>query len=469
MRRRCGNESGSRSGKANRPKKRTPTSHLLTTPRINKEALFSRAIVHRTKKEEVRNQSSVSAREAKQPMQTPVNSESPWQNLPVVEEERDEQLPVPPISIERALKISEPTKREKDQDSVSHGSSDSNTSADANSGIGLVQVKSIVVPSFESHYTNPEHLHTLEEGGCLFSFVCNHELTPYEAEMFNGIINLTAFDDETEQNYVPHFEYGQHIQKNDEQDNDNDEDERNSEKREYTFLLARCAYLLVGVDVQKLLTNPSILSTFDYQTSCQPSGTTIWEDYDKMAPNNFRITKPIIPYLYNFTVQFRVSGNLSPEVLSKLGRHVGTRVDGGILLERTKRSVPPQEDATKKVKSVLLYSDLGKGVFLVTHLTVILQQGLPEIVEKAIDTFGQWGLGEASETAFLTRKFLAKVMPAEAPSSFSPDGCILLPNNGTDPRSATKRQEEAEEDESDSDERFYDVGEISDSEAGDCL
>lgn len=262
----------------------------------------------------------------------------------------------------------------------------------------MIQAKSMVVPTLESHYTDPQALKALEEGGCLFTFVCNHQLTPYQAEMVNRVVNLSAFDDETVENFVPHYEYNL----------------CEEEEEQYTLLLARAAYLLVGVDLQQLVSNPSFLSTLEYQRACQPGGTTIWQDYDQMEPNNFRITKPIIPYLYNFTIQFQVSKITSSEVLEKLARHVGIRVDGAILLERTKRSVPPSEDATKKCKSVLLYTSLDDdGVVLVTHLTVIVQQGLPEIVERAIGTFGQWGLGETCETAWRTRRFLKQVMPVK--------------------------------------------------------
>lgn len=311
-------------------------------------------------------------------------------------------FPVPRISIERALEaaaLTSPT-------SSSHnGAEDDNSYGSAESDHTALEAKSRVVPSHESHYTNPKNLACLEGGGCLYSFVCNHreELTPYEHDMVDLVINLSAFDDETRENYVPHFEFGNG-------NNENNNGNSNGFSDEFTFLLARCAYLLVGVDVRRLFTNPSLLSTLEYQTSCQPAGTTIWEDYDNMQPDNFRMTKPIIPYLYSFTVQFRVSG-LHQQVLEQLGRHVGTRVDGGILLERTKRTIPPKEDATKKSKSVLLYTDLGRGVFLVTHLTVILQDGLPVIVERVIDTFGPWGLGQTCETAWRTRRYMKKAMP----------------------------------------------------------
>lgn len=348
-------------------------------------------------------------------------------------------LPVPPISIERALEAEAITEEDDDEwyEDQDHT---------------ILRVKSRVVPSHESHYTNSKYLQCLEEGGCLFTFVCNHQLSPYERKMFQLVINLSAFHDETTENYVPHFEF------NDSTNNENENNNNNSSgySDEYTFILARCAYLLVGVDVHRLIANPTLLSTLEYQSSCQPAGTTIWEDYDNMEPNNFRISKPIIPYLYNFTVQFRVSG-LQQHVLEQLGRHVGTRVDGGILLERTKRSIPPKEDATKKAKSVLLYTDLGRGVFLVTHLTVALQQGLPEIVERVIDTFGPWGLGETCETAWRTRRYMKKAMPLPLQEKLvlGSGDAIFLDENAPKLTDETHAESDTESEE------FYDVGEDS--------
>ncbi len=86
----------------------------------------------------------------------------------------------------------------------------------------ILQDKSHVVPSHESHYTNSKSLHCLEEGGCLFTFVCNHQLSPYEREMVDLVINLSAFHDETTENYVPHFEFST----NNENENDNSNDKQ---------------------------------------------------------------------------------------------------------------------------------------------------------------------------------------------------------------------------------------------------
>jgi hypothetical protein len=209
--------------------------------------------------------------------------------------QEEEKPAIPPISVERALECC--------------GALDSiyNDDMDESDFTSLLETKSLVAPSSEIHYTDPDCLHVLEGGGCLFTFLCRHELDSHQAEMLNSVVNLSAFDDETTENFVPHYEYGA--------------------ESEYTFLLARAAYVLVGVNIQELLSNPSLLSTCAYQQSCQPAATTIWEDYENMERDNFRITKPIIPYVYNFTIQFRVSGIRDAKVLERLARHVGTRID----------------------------------------------------------------------------------------------------------------------------------------------
>eukprot|EP00567_Pseudictyota_dubia_P004539 CAMPEP_0197439472 /NCGR_PEP_ID=MMETSP1175-20131217/6208_1 /TAXON_ID=1003142 /ORGANISM="Triceratium dubium, Strain CCMP147" /LENGTH=483 /DNA_ID=CAMNT_0042969393 /DNA_START=25 /DNA_END=1476 /DNA_ORIENTATION=- len=317
------------------------------------------------------------------------------------------QSKLPPIFVERALesvrlassnaypKAGSGDGGDDGGDVNSQGDWSLSTESDDASANGGGIPAGIVPQSHAVHYTESENLRMLEKGGCLFSFSCSHNPTQHEAEMINSVVNLSAFEDETRFNYVPHFDVG------------------TFEEGTLTFLLARCAYLIHGVRDLDDIADVSLLSSTKYQRACQPSGTKIWTDYDKMDQDNFRITKPIIPYIYSFTVQFRVSA-LSGTDLAALGRHVGIRVDRGILLERTKRSVPPKEDATKKCKSVLLYTNLGRGVVLVTHLTVLLQRGLPSVIERVIHTFGSWGLGETCETAWKTRDYLRNEVLSES-------------------------------------------------------
>jgi len=359
-----------------------------------------------------------------------------------------------PISAQRALEAYR--RRVTDVTASDAGSTTSGNSSSDDKGIDeeTTTTKRIKfdpkhgtsIPELINTYTNLDHLKTLEEGGCLFSFRCCRKLKAYEVEMVDAIINLSAFDNEVTENHVPHFQAKYYKEAAAEGEEDKDkaaEDEQEQEETPpeespdaleeeqpqpqeetgqhfpYTILLARSSYLLFDIDLSTLLSPKglSILSSAEYHKACEPSGTKVWTDVDNMQPNTFRITKPIVPKVFGITVQCRVSALTDGPLLRRLGRHVGTRVDGGFLLERTKRSYnPKKEDATKKTKSVLLYTDLGSGAILVTHLTVVLQKSLPATMERLINylpnRFQSWGLGETCETAFKTRKYLAKAVPA---------------------------------------------------------
>lgn len=197
----------------------------------------------------------------------------------------------------------------------------------------------ILLKSHIDYYNSEERLDWLEEGGVLFSFSCRTWLDPLEEKMVQLIANLSSFDDETTDNYVPHF------------------DAKNpSDMARYTFVLQRSAYLLPGVPLSVL--TPELLSSVDYHKACQPTGTRIWDD--KNEPNTFRMTRPIIPRLYYITIQFKVS-RLGRDDLDALSKVFGLRIDVGLLMERTKRHVPPKQDATAKAKSVLLVRPLACG------------------------------------------------------------------------------------------------------------
>ena len=373
-------------------------------------------------------------------------NESHSKNIPYVE--------IPNISIERAVA--------------------SSSSNDNNNDLQSIKSKSRAVPSEElpNLYKIPQNIHILENGGVLFSFICGHTLQEYESDMVDSMINLSGFQDETKENYVPKFSYKEYIEEQQQQQSSRNSSSTHSasttassrssgskKSPSYTFLLARCGYLLTGINLTEMMSNPSLLATLDYQRSCQPEGTKIWDDYDKMDPNNFRITKPIIPYIYSFTIQFRVSRVDNADELERLSKHLRIPVDGAIVLERTKRSVPPKEDATKKTKSVLVYTDLGHGVVLVTHLTVMVQSGLPEVVERILGSVGSWGLGETAETAWRTRKYLQEKLPyhsgpIEEPGAFFLDAASEEPTDD-DEEVPTKTKDENGSDTDDDD--FYDA------------
>jgi hypothetical protein len=106
----------------------------------------------------------------------------------------------------------------------------------------------------------------------------------------------------------------------------------------------------------------------------------------------------------------------------------------------------------------LAYTNLGHGVVLVTHLTVLIQSGLPEVVERILGTVGSWGLGETAETAWRTRKYLQDHMPYHGGPTEEPGAFFL--------DAASEEQTEEEEEEptkttangdDDSDDDFYDA------------
>jgi hypothetical protein len=152
-------------------------------------------------------------------------------------------------------------------------------------------------------------------------------------------------------------------------------------------------------DILELLT-PQRLASIEYQKACQVHGTFLWQDVTE--PDTFRMTKPILKFVYSITVQFRVSA-LSQDTLEKLSRLVGAPLHHGLLLERTKRRHRP--DRTIKAKSILLYSKVQGGI-LVQHLTIVVQSSLPLIIQQVIHRFGGWGIAETFETCQRTRQYL---------------------------------------------------------------
>ncbi|KAL7516817.1 hypothetical protein ACHAWX_001794 [Stephanocyclus meneghinianus] len=235
------------------------------------------------------------------------------------------------------------------------------------------------------YYGNINQLKFLELGGAFYSFTCRTWMTPYERNMVETMANMTCFKDETKENFVPTF-------------NVNDSKDINK----YTYVLQKAAYILPGVQLDDI--TPEVLSSKEYHECCQPvNGTKIWDRKDE---NTFRFTRPIIPHIYSMTIQFRVS-ELTREYLDVLSSLMGVCVDRAMLMERTKRSVPPKIDGTAKAKSILCYTVIAGGL-LVTHATVILNTTIPTVIAKVIDTFGRSGLAETCETAERTRRYFLR-------------------------------------------------------------
>eukprot|EP00804_Cyclotella_cryptica_P022799 CCRYP_005011-RA/>CCRYP_005011-RA protein AED:0.23 eAED:0.23 QI:0/-1/0/1/-1/1/1/0/472 len=242
--------------------------------------------------------------------------------------------------------------------------------------------KLLEVHDSDVYYGNINQIKFLETGGAFYSFTCRTCMTPYERKMVKTMANMTDFEDETKENFVPAFNI----------DDSND-------INKYTYVLQKAAYILPGVQVSDI--TPEVVSSKEYQECCQPvNGTKIWDNKEE---NTFRFTRPIIPHIYSMTIQFRVS-RLNKGDLGALSSLLGVCVDHAILMERTKRSVPPKIDGTAKAKSILCYTAIPGGV-LVTHATVILNTAIPAVIAKVIDTFGRSGLAETCETAERTRQY----------------------------------------------------------------
>ena len=158
------------------------------------------------------------------------------------------------------------------------------------------------------YYGSTEQLKLLEEGGAFYSFTCRTFMTLYERLMVKTLVNLSSFQDELAENFVPIF------------DADDPEDVLN-----YTFVLQKSAYLLPGVKLSAI--TPDVVSSTEYQQRCQPiNGTKIWEQRNE---NTFRFTRPIIPYIYSITVQLKVS-TIHGNDLDALSKLMGVRVDHAI-------------------------------------------------------------------------------------------------------------------------------------------
>lgn len=242
----------------------------------------------------------------------------------------------------------------------------------------------LLIDRHSLYFSDPSHREVIQRGGVLFSFSCSKVLDdPYDVELILNTVNLSCFADESTENYVPHITRQDLL------------------GSKYTKVVAKACYLLPGADLQ-FVCDPAFVASSTYQQACQSVSTYVADHVNEV--NTFRMTRTIIPLIYYITFQFRVSA-LQRSDLDRFAAFLNVPVDGGLLLERTKRSKPPKQDRTRKAKSVLLYTTVPGGLY-VTHLTVVLQSSIPGIVAGIVHRFGGWGLTEVGETIGYTRQYL---------------------------------------------------------------
>ena len=173
-----------------------------------------------------------------------------------------------------------------------------------------------------------------------------------------------------------------------------------------TWFLTRSTHVLPRIHCHDLTIDEFIDTR--YHKSCQPTNTKIWDDCkEKGDLATFRITKPIIPWVFKMTVQFHCTV-LSAEDRQELSPLIGDlRVDHAIFMERTKRDMT-QQDMTRKCKSLILYHKLsGKDSgCLITTTSFIVNRSLPKILVPLIDRLGSMGSDEVTTIASRTRRFL---------------------------------------------------------------
>jgi len=236
--------------------------------------------------------------------------------------------------------------------------------------------------------TDPEQEQQLCEGRSLssfVSFVLNAATEPQKL-ILEKIMNLSYYENEVEENKVPFLDV------NDEEDG-----------LKYTICIQKSMWLLPNATLENITAER--FATFDYHQRCQPASCNIWrpgQDYEPEDSFTFRFTKTIISYIYDLTIQFRVT-EIPESEMASLSEIDDIPIQKALLLERTKRD-RTRQDSTKKVKSLLMFHQLDDGL-LVSHITGVMNTSIPTIVASLLEHFHQTVADEVSETCVLTRQY----------------------------------------------------------------
>eukprot|EP01134_Creolimax_fragrantissima_P004929 CFRG4929T1 len=256
------------------------------------------------------------------------------------------------------------------------------------------ELSSVGIPVYSSAITfhdghwqfldSHRNIRLLNKGATLFAFCCKpgDDLNAAEKNIVDSVINITGFEDEVKDNNAPLVDIF-----------------NPDEGRLYTTIITKVHYLLKDIVLDDI--TPEMLADRNYHMACQPGNPTVWDE----VPDNttFRITKNLIPYVYDMTIQFKVH-EVHESYYKQLAELDCTPVHKAVILERTKRH-KNIVDATRKVKSVLIYNSVPDGVHCM-NITVVLNTSLPNFIAPFIDGLGSFGSTEAAQTAQLTREYL---------------------------------------------------------------
>jgi len=241
----------------------------------------------------------------------------------------------------------------------------------------------------------PEAQQLLAKGDGLSSFACfvGDEASDEQRKCLEKFVNVSCFEDEVKENNVPKIDIN-----------------NNEDAGQYTFFLCKTMWLLPGIKPPNGLEdfNPKLLCKYSYGKQCQPDSCTAWKpgiDFEPEDDTTFRITKNIIPYIFDITVQFKVS-SVKKELLPTFTEMAGVPIHKAILMERTKRN-KQVVDSTAKAKSLLLLHQLEHGV-LVTHFTVVINSTVPKTVADTVNSFHKMAAQEVGITATRSRTYWAK-------------------------------------------------------------
>lgn len=237
----------------------------------------------------------------------------------------------------------------------------------------------------------PTHEAILNSGKSLSSFASfvGNEADDRQKFILKRVMNLSHYADEATENMVPVL------------DIDDEEEAYN-----YTICIQRSMWILPGVVTTQL--TPEVFAKYDYHKRCQPASCHIWDPKSEFNPEDdytFRLTKSVISYIYDVTIQFRVS-KVPEDLLPSLTEIDNLPIHKALLLERTKRD-RTRQDSTKKVKSLLMFHQLSHGV-LVSHITGVLNTSIPTIIANLLPSFHERVATEVAETCTLTRQYWEK-------------------------------------------------------------